>query len=237
MSSRSITIKEGRMKRYLSITPVVLLLCLGFGCKQSTKEQRPTEERQPTDAGMASAIKDAFRLGEDDKLTVLESSLESQDVALVKFSLNGERVSSKIKKAESAWKLSEIQNIEDEWTPASDFLMIKGRFVDESGKGLPEKTVTLIEVDDKGKGLTMRIRTGKGGRVLVATTETDSGGNFTLIADRRLWERSGYFSLTLHVGGERWAYLGRGELKNVPAMITVHKDAKRFDLGEVKVPR
>jgi len=231
------------MKRYLSIIPLVLLLCFAVGCKQPTKEAQPTKERQPTEerqpreAGVASAIKDAFRLAEDDKLAVLESSLESQDIALVKFSLNGERVSSKIRKTESAWKLIEIQDIEDKWAPADNFLMIKGRFIDESGKGLPDRTVTLFEVAETPKGLVMKIRVGGGGRVLHATTETDSSGNFTLIADRRLWERSGYFSITFRVGGERWAYLGGGELKNVPAMVTVHKDAKRFDLGELRVPR
>jgi hypothetical protein len=214
----------GIMKKYLSVIPLALLLCFVVGCKQ------------PSEGDMASVIKDAFGLKEDDNLEIIEFSLESQEIALVKFRLNGNTLSSKINKAKNGWKFSEIQNKQAEWTPADDYLMIKGRFIDNRDVPIANSSVTLYEVDNKEGKLSTLIKVGKGGILLNPSTKTDAGGNFTIIADRRFWEESGYFTLGVNLLFEE-AYLSSLKLKNVPSIIKVDTNTKRFDLGEVKIVR
>ena len=217
------------MKKYLFLIPLVFFLCFSSSCGRSDKRALNIK----VDKG-ASVIKDAFQLKEGDIVEILEFSLESKDAALVKFSLNGNKLSSRIKKTETGWKLGEIQDKQKEWTPAENYLMIKGTLKSETGSAIARQTVTLYEVDNKAGELQTSIKVGKGGVKLNPSAMTDAGGNFTIIADRKFWEKSGNFTLGVSLwNGE--AYL-RGE-NGIPLIITVEKSAHKVELGEIKVTR
>ena len=217
------------MKRFLSLIPLVLLLCLPSGCGRSDKRALNIK----VDKG-ASVIKDAFQLKEDDIVEILEFSLESKDAALVKFSLNGNKLSSRIKKTETGWKLGEIQDRLKEWTPAENYLMIKGTLKRETGSAIAQQNVTLYEVNYKGGELQASINVGEGGVLLNPSAMTDAGGNFTIIADRKFWEKSGSFTF----GVSLWD--GEAYLRNkngIPLVINVEKSTQKVELGEIKVTR
>jgi hypothetical protein len=222
-------IGEGVVKKYLFLIPLVFFLCFSSSCSRSDKRALNIK----VDKG-ASVIKDAFKLKEDDHVEILEFSLESKDAALVKFSLNGNKLSSRIKKTEAGWQLGEIQDKLKEWTPAENYLMIKGTLKSETGSAIAQQNVTLYEVNFKGGELQASIVVGKGGVLSNPSTMTDAGGNFTIIADRKFWEKSGSFTL----GVSLWD--GQAYLRNkngVPLVINVEKSAQKVELGEIKVTR
>jgi len=215
------------MKRFLCMIPLVILPFFLSVCSQPGEKGLNIE----VDKG-ASVIKDAFELKEDDNLRILEFSLESKDSALVKFSINGNRLSSKIKKTEASWKLVEIQDKQMEWTPAENYLMIKGTLKSEPGSPIAKRSVTLYETHYKGKELQATIKVGKEGILLNPSSMTDSGGSFTILADRRFWEKSGSFTLGVSLwNGE--AYLR--DKNGVHLVIQVDKKTKTVALGEIKV--
>lgn len=65
-------------------------------------------------------IKNSFDLTEKDSLEILGISMESKDVALVKFKLNDVQISSKMRKYDKGWQLDEIQNDFGMWVPADN---------------------------------------------------------------------------------------------------------------------
>jgi hypothetical protein len=215
------------MKKLLLVIPLVILFCFTFGCQ---KGEEVAEKKA------ASVINDAFELEEDDNLEIIEFSLESQDTALVNLRLNGNKLSSKIKKAEAGWKLSVIQNKQEEWIPADYYLMIKGRLIHETDEVIVNRAVILYEVAEEGGELQLQskmiLRSGSGGMLMNPSTETDSRGNFTIIADRRFWEESGIFTLGISLWSGM-SYLRGPDNKYVT--FEVDKNAKRIELGEIKV--
>lgn len=217
----------------------VALLCFTFGCQQGKEEAGEVEIKSFSDEDIAaSVIKDTFDLEEDDILEIVEFSLESQDTALVNFNLNGNQVSSKMKKTEADWKLSEIQNIKMEWIPADTYLMIKGRLISGTDEVIANKKVTLFQVKSEGGDLEIEITREifiDADGVLYPTnpsTVTDEQGNFTILADRRYWEESGTFTLGVtHTFGV--AYLH--DLNNAYVTFTVDENGRRLELGEIQV--
>jgi hypothetical protein len=217
------------MKKILSLIPLVIVLCFSSGCGRSDKRALNIK----ADKG-ASVIKEAFKLKEDDAVEILEFSLESKDAALVKFSLNGNNLFSRMKKTEAGWKLGEIQDKKKEWIPAENYLLIKGTLKSEAGSAIAQQTVTLYEANYKGGELQASIWVGEGGVLLNPSVMTDAGGHFTMMADRRFWEKSGSFTLGVSLwNGE--AYL-RGN-NGVPLVINVEKSAQKVELGEIKVTK
>ncbi|MGB6866809.1 MAG: hypothetical protein WBE11_14060 [Candidatus Aminicenantaceae bacterium] len=210
------------MKKLFMVLPLVFLLCFTFSCKQEVMDSEKA----------ANVIYDAFELEEDDKLEIMEFFLESQESAIAKFRLSGNQLSSRIIRNDAGWMLSEIQNKEDEWVSAKNYLPIKGKLIDESDKAIADKWVTLYELFNKEGELKASIKVGDGGILLNPGAKTNPQGSFTLIADRRFWEESGMFTLGVGYMG-RTVYLK--DQNNITISIKVDKNAKKAELGEIRV--
>lgn len=210
------------MKNSAIIISFIFLLCFTFSCKKDVLDSEKA----------ASVISDAFELEEGDALEIVEFSLESEEAGLAEFKLNGNRLSSRIKRTDAGWALSEIQSKEDEWIRAEYFVKIKGKLIEETEEAFADQTVTLYElINDEGTFKTT-IKVGEGGILLNPSTKTDSDGNFTIIADRRFWEGSGMFT----IGASSW----RGEVylrnaNDIIIAVEVDENAKKVDLGVIKV--
>jgi hypothetical protein len=79
-------------------------------------------------------------------------------------------------------------------------------------------------------------RTGDDGKLLNPTGETDSTGRFTIVADRRFWQKTGYFTLQggLIPGTLQNAGILRGSLGE-PIIIKLDPKAKKFDVGDITI--
>jgi len=212
------------MTKLLIVVPLVLLLCFTFGCQQNEIDSEKA----------AHVIYDAFMLEEADSLEIIEFVLESEETAVAKFRLNGNRLTSRISRSESGWILSEIQNREDDWVSAEYYLPIKGTVIDEFDDAVPNQNVTLYELFTDEGAIKVGIRVGKGGVFLNPDANTNSQGSFTIIADRRFWKESGKFTLKVtYKGGS--GYLR--DLNNIIVSVSVDKNAKKVALGKIKVSR
>jgi len=74
------------------------------------------------DAKASDVIKQALELTEEDSLEILGISMESKEVALVKFKLNDVQISSKMRKYDTGWQLDEVQNDLGMWIPAENLI-------------------------------------------------------------------------------------------------------------------
>ena len=93
-------------------------------------------------------------------------------------------------------------------------------------------SVWLYEViEEEGKIKTM-MKVGEGGKVLNPISETDKTGKFTIVADRRFWEESGQFTLSVTIMGKEY-YLRKS--KDIPLVIVVEEEAREIDLGDIVV--
>lgn len=72
------------------------------------------------DAQASSVIRSSFELSDEDALEIMGISMESNELALVKFKLNDVQLSSKIRKYDKGWQLDEIQNDFGMWVPAGN---------------------------------------------------------------------------------------------------------------------
>lgn len=72
------------------------------------------------DAQASSVIKVSFELSDEDALEIIGISMESKELALVKFKLNDVQLSSKMRKYDKGWQLDEIQNDFGMWIPAEN---------------------------------------------------------------------------------------------------------------------
>jgi len=102
------------------------------------------------DAIAKAVIQEAFELSEDDTLEILGTSMESKDIALVKFKLNDVQISSEMRQYDKGWKLDEIQNDFGMWVPAENSI---NEF---------KRQKTKEEIESLGKALTKLIRDNKG---------------------------------------------------------------------------
>ena len=90
------------------------------------------------DAKASDVIKQALELTEEDSLEILGISMESKEVALVKFKLNDVQISSKMRKYDTGWQLDEVQNDLGMWIPADNLIRMFSQ---------PEKQKTaMIEI-------------------------------------------------------------------------------------------
>lgn len=102
------------------------------------------------DVAATAVIQEAFELTEDDVLDMLGISMESKDVALVKFKLNDVQISSKMRQYDKGWQLDEIQNDFGMWVPAE-------KSINEF-----KRQKTKEEIESLGKALTKLIQDNKG---------------------------------------------------------------------------
>jgi len=210
------------MKNLLIVVSLGFLLCVTLSCKKDVMDS----ERA------VNLIYDSLKLNEEDQLEMTEFTLDSPEEAVAGFKLNGRQLSSSIKKTDEGWVLSEIQRKKDEWIPLEYFIMLKGKLIDEWGKAISDKTVTLYElIFEEGK-IKTSIRVTERGTLANPSTLTDSDGRFIIIADQRFWEGSGKFTLGVsHWNGE--VYLR--DSKDIIISIEVDEATRKFDLGEITV--
>ena len=201
---------------------LVILLCLTISCKQDIMDA----ERA------ASVFSDAFELAKEDNLEMVDFSSESQETAIATFKLSGNQLSTKITKTDAGWVLSEILDKEDEWVPSEHFVKVKGKLIDEFGKAVADKWVTLYRLSEDEGALKIALKVGKKGILLNPGGKTDSQGSFSIIADRRLWEESGMFTLGISYMG-RTMYLE--DQNNITISVKMDDKAKKAELGEIKV--
>ena len=94
------------MKTRTLVSLVVILLL--NGCGSSLTNEKASE-----------VIKTTFHLGDLDQVEVIGIAKESDDIMLVKFKLNNDEVSSKMRKYDKGWQLDEVQNRLGGWIPVS----------------------------------------------------------------------------------------------------------------------
>lgn len=231
------------MKKSPMVISLVVLLCFSFCCKEGEEVAEKVEIDPLLNEDMAAdVIKNTFELKETDNLEIVEISLESQESALVNFELNGNKVSSKIKKAEADWKISEILNIAKKWTPADNYLLVKGKLIHEKEEFIANREIYLHEaIEEEGKLKTIIRELVLVDGMLTSMTpraKTDSQGNFTVIADRRYWEKSGVFIIGIRDLSDNkdlsdMTYV-RGPDKNF-VTFTVDKNVRRIELGDIEL--
>jgi len=90
---------------------VLVCLLLFVSCGQKLNDTKATD-----------VIKEAFELAEDDVLEILGTSMESKDIALVKFKINEVRISSKMRKYDKGWQIDLIQDESGKWMPAETII-------------------------------------------------------------------------------------------------------------------
>lgn len=106
-------------------------------------------------------------------------------------------------------------------------LTITGRVIWPDAKPIPDMGIMLSETDPEKVAFTLRF--GAGGKIINPSGTTDKNGRFTIVADRRYWEKTGYF--TLYGGSSPLV----GSL-NEPIIIKVDAKAKKIDLGDIIKP-
>ena len=102
-------------------------------------------------------------------------------------------------------------------------LTITGRIIWPDGKPIPDRMVMLSETEAGKPSFTLTA--GAGGKIVNPSGTTDKNGRFTIIADRRYWQKTGYFTLwegSLLVGS-----------LNEPIIIKVDAKTKKIDLGDI----
>ena len=93
-------------------------------------------------------------------------------------------------------------------------------------------SVWLYEVIEEEGKIKTRMKVGKGGKVLNPISETDKTGKFTIVADRRFWEESGQFTLSVTIMSKEY-YLQKS--KDIPLVIVFKEKARELDLGDIVV--
>jgi len=97
------------------------------------------------DAAATAVIQEAFELTEGDSLEILGISMESKEVAIVKFKLNEVQISSKMRKYDKGWQLDEVQNDLGMWVPAENITKLYSQ---------PEKQkIAIIDISVISTGL------------------------------------------------------------------------------------
>jgi len=125
-------------------------------------------------------------------------------------------------------KEKEADKIPEEYKVA-----ITGRLLWENKSPVGEGAyVELSEVIEKEGKIITRFKVGDGGIALNPSTRTDETGKFTIVADRRFWEESGQFTLSVLLGGKEH-YLQSS--KDIPLVIVVKERAREVDLGDIIV--
>lgn len=109
---------------------------------------------------------------------------------------------------------------------------ITGRLLWENKSPVGEGAWVLLQevIEEEGKIKTaLKV---EGGKVVNPTSKTDKTGKFTIVADRRFWEESGQFTLSVSIGSNTH-YLQKS--KGIPSVIVVKKGTKEVDLGDIIV--
>ena len=96
------------------------------------------------DAIAKTVIQEAFELSEDDTLEILGTSMESKDIALVKFKVNDVQISSKMRKYDKGWQLDLIQDETGEWIPAETIINLIAQQSEEGNQIIAMKDIGTI---------------------------------------------------------------------------------------------
>lgn len=127
----------------------------------------------------------------------------------------------------------EKKNNEPDKIPEEYKVTITGRLLWENKSPVHEGArVWLYEVIEEEGKIKTRLKVGKGGKVLNLSTKTDKTGKFTIVADRRFWEESGQFTLSVTIMSKEH-YLQK--TKGVPLVIVFKEKARELDLGDIVV--
>ena len=78
---------------------LLAIVCVLVSCSQKVSEKEAV-----------STIKTGLKLGENDKLQIVGTSIEADNSAIVKFDLNDKKWTAKLRKYDQGWQLDEIQN-------------------------------------------------------------------------------------------------------------------------------
>lgn len=126
--------------------------------------------------------------------------------------------------------------------PDEHRVVILGRLLNAENAALPEVHIMLMEassLDGKnGSEIKTTFKTGPDGKLANPDATTDKDGRFVIVADRRFWAETGKF--TLHGGFLPGTTQNAGYLSGSngsPLLISVHEDARTFDVGDIRVKR
>jgi hypothetical protein len=126
-------------------------------------------------------------------------------------------------------------NIPDEY-----LVTITGRLLDKSNSPIAGMSVMLFEASvtntKDGEKISITLKTGADGKLVNPTATTDSEGRFTIVADRRFWQKTGKF--TLSGGFLPGTATNAGYLQGpngTPLLITIDPNTSRSDLGDIPV--
>jgi hypothetical protein len=111
-------------------------------------------------------------------------------------------------------------------------ITISGRIIFPDGEPVSADRSVLLSETEPGKP-SFTLRAGAGGKIINPSGRTDKNGRFTIVADRRYWEKTGYFTLEGPNGPLR--------LRETPiggwVIIKVDPEMKKIDLGDLINPR
>jgi len=129
---------------------------------------------------------------------------------------------------------SQVSTGKESEIPAEFAVTITGRILSQDKEPLVGMSVLVSETDKDKIAITWR--TGDDGKVLNPIGETDKTGRFTIVADRRFWEKTGYLTLQggFIPGTTKNAGILRGAI-NEPLIIKLDPKTKKLDLGEIVV--
>ncbi|MCK4431610.1 MAG: hypothetical protein KAW19_09960 [Candidatus Aminicenantes bacterium] len=82
------------------------------------------------DAIATAVIQEVFELSEDDVIEILGTSMESKNIALVKFKVNEVHISSKMRRYDKGWQIDLIRDELGKWIPAETII----NFIAKQGK-------------------------------------------------------------------------------------------------------
>lgn len=95
----------------------IKILTMGLVCLFLISCAQKFNETQAEDV-----IKSSLELTEKDSLQIIGISMETKEVAIVKFELNEVQISSKMRKYDTGWQLDEVQNELGMWIPAENLI-------------------------------------------------------------------------------------------------------------------
>ncbi len=121
---------------------------------------------------------------------------------------------------------------ESEKLPEEYKVIIRGRLLYEDKSPVADKEVQLWGVKKKGEEFQVTQRYSDKGKLLNPIVDTDSSGNFTIVADRRLWKESGKFVLSARIYYDI-TYIT--DSNNILRLFEVDESIKKIEVGDITV--
>jgi hypothetical protein len=131
------------------------------------------------------------------------------------------------------WAIAEAQTVK---IPDEYSIMITGRILNEKKEPLVHLNIIISETQADNVAISWRI--GGDGKLANPQTYTDANGRFSIAADRRFWEKTGYF--TLYGGFLPGTTQNAGVLRGPgggPVVIKTDPKTKKFEIGDIIVSK